>query len=220
MAKNILFITCFFFSSFSLYAQINKKQFIVGGITNFSYSNTKGSINEVQNNYKKTSLQLSSDVGYFIINQLCAGVRIGISISNDKQVHDGQKSALPYYISTDSKVSSINISPFIRYYFLDKNHKVNILSDVGYSFNFNREESQMNSISTDPNNGGIIKSSSLSNSKYFSNSFTIAAGPVLFLNPKTSLELTVGYNFSKQSELKTNTLLLGAGFHVHLGKSE
>lgn len=220
--KTVTFILFSILSS-SVYSQISKGQWIVGGTADFSHSHASGTTNMVSSDDKLTSFESSPGIGYFFMDQLCAGIRIGIISSETRHVIDGRSNPLlSNYYSTKSKITALAFSPFVRYYLLAESRKFNVFADASYAYNHNKAKTETYQEFTIPGNQFPIISSSTNNSKYKTHSYSIAAGPALFLNRKVSLELSLGYTFSKyaDSDLSANSFTAGAGFQVHLGKGK
>jgi hypothetical protein len=119
----ILISTCLFTSS--LFAQLNKGQWLAGGNAGFAYENSTD--NDLQHSaLKQTDEQFAPAVGYFLLDKLCAGIRIASSFSNSKNSYSPPDSIY------NSKSTSYGISaaPFVRYYFLPKKNKVNLLAEA------------------------------------------------------------------------------------------
>lgn len=99
------------------FAQINRGQFLIGGLINFQ--STK---NEYSNdpNYKLNTISISPNIGYFIIDKIAAGVRIDIrSYKSNSGV-------------LEARETTTGIEPFLRYYFLPGSKKVNAFIDGSY----------------------------------------------------------------------------------------
>jgi hypothetical protein len=207
-----------FFSS-SAFSQISKGQWMLGGNASFSRSVVKYNYPSGNSDSKTTSLQLLPGAGYFFINGLAAGLRVGIINSDIKQEIDSRNAPLSFYYSSKSKINACSVSPFIRYYFLPSSRKLNFFADAAYAYGKNKEKTNIYQQST-PAGGLPMVSTSTTNSEYKSHSCTIAAGPAFFINSKVAVELTAGYTFTKYKGAgqKANTFLLGAGFQIHLNK--
>jgi hypothetical protein len=221
--KTVVSILLFFILSSSVHSQINKGQWIVGGTADFSHSHASSTTNMVSSDNKITNLESSPGGGYFFMDQLCAGIRVGVTTSKSKQIIDGRSNPLlSNYYSAESKITGLAFSPFVRYYLLAPSRKLNVFADASYAYNHNKIKTETYQEFTVPGNQFPTITSSTSDNKYKTHSYSIAAGPALFLNPKVSLELTLGYTFSKyeDSDQSANTFVLGAGFQVHLGKSK
>lgn len=169
-----LFFAVFFLGLIgSLNAQIMKNDWLLGGGIKFA-SNKVADI-------KTSMFEFSPNAGYFFANNFAGGLRADI-----KSVK----------LENEDAVSSTLISPFLRYYFLPVENKVNIMVDGSFGFG---------------------STSALGDSKGQSG-YGFAAGPAIFLNKHTALEFTLGYNSikSKDDPDRSNTFTVGAGFQIHL----
>lgn len=96
-------------------------------------------------------------------------------------------------------VSAFSFAPFVRYYFLPLGTGAKLFGDASFG---------------------------VGSFKYIdSQSFTqwgIDAGPAIFLNPHTALEITLGYGSMKIKDAidATNAFRIRIGFQVHLGGSK
>ncbi|MEP7377593.1 MAG: outer membrane beta-barrel protein [Chitinophagaceae bacterium] len=218
MIRFRLIIIVLFFSS-SVSSQISKGQWMLGGNGSFSHSVVKQNNDFFHSENKITGLQLTPGAGYFFMNQLAAGLRAGVIQSDMKQETNSQVQGSLYYL-LKSKITAWSVSPFVRYYFLPSSRKLNVFADASYAYADNKEKTSTYQVFI-PGGGLPSISSSTNNSKYKSHSYSIAAGPAFFINPKVSVELTAGYSFTKyggNTNQKSNTFLLGAGFQIHLSK--
>lgn len=90
--------------------------------------------------------------------------------------------------------TGFNIGPFIRYYFLDIENRTNLFSEVSYAYG-------------DSGTG------------LSSNSYSIKAGPAIFLNSSVAIEITLAYNYAKNSsQTSNNQIIAGVGLQIHLEK--
>ena len=171
--KKILLAICLFIWVRSLTAQVQKNDWLIGGSTKFSSNKTA--------NLKTSMFEFSPNAGYFFANNFAGGLRSGI---NSVKLED------------EDAVSSVLFSPFLRYYFLPSDNKVNIMLDGSFGFGSTSAV-------------GDTKSQS---------GFGFAAGPAIFLNKHTALEFTLGYNSIKSEDDpdRSNTFTVGVGFQVHL----
>lgn len=171
--KKILLAICLFIWVGSLTAQVQKNDWLIGGSTKFSSNKTA--------NLKTSMFEFSPNAGYFFANNFAGGLRSGI---NSVKLED------------EDAVSSVLFSPFLRYYFLPSDNKVNIMLDGSFGFGSTSAV-------------GDTKSQS---------GFGFAAGPAIFLNKHTALEFTLGYNSIKSEDDpdRSNTFTVGVGFQVHL----
>jgi len=181
--KKILTAILFTVATTAAFAQTNihKGDLMTGGNASFAY--LKNGV------YKETSLGLSPDVGYFVIDNLAAGLRASVTYSKTKQSY-----------TPDLKRTYYNLTPFVRYYFLPAAQKLNLFADAGFGFGQYRSK--------------VVNSESKDNFT----ELDISAGPAIFLTPATALELKVGYVSTKyKSDAdRYNTMQLSVGFQVHL----
>ena len=188
-------VTC----GLNCFSQITKGKWLAGGNASFNYNKTTGVF--LNSSYiEQTTWQFSPGAGYFFVDKLAGGIRINYRLMNN---HADQG------ISSDRQLS---LSPFVRYYFLPKKEKINLFADAGYFFG----RTSLHFLES-PGSGA-----SSYTMKQTVKGYSVAAGPVIFLNNKTALELTV--NFIKNGNLSyshyghTIDIMAGLGFQVHLGK--
>ena len=168
-----------------MFAQIRKDQWLIGGNGIFTYSKSK--------ELTFSSLQVSPAAGYFFIDKLAAGIR-------------GSFTSDTYNWGTDKfRNSTITIAPFLRYYFLPLEQKVNLLADAsfGYSWSKNKHFDPPGSF----------------NYSFYNTAFMM--GPAFFLNEHTALEVTIGYNYLSRGQTDstiTQRFQVGVGLQVHIGK--
>ena len=187
--KKILLISLFLAVTSTAFTQINKGQFFIGGKISFESIKEENSLYDT---YQLTNFYISPGTGYFIIDNLAAGLRFDFDTYNSKSDNN------------ETHLNSTTISPFIRYYFLPSAKKVNALIDVGYIYNKEKW-------SSDLYEGYIDKSKG----------FNISAGPSIFLTDKIALEFIFGFKYTKSDNYgntETNTFNSGLGLQIHLGK--
>lgn len=140
---------------------------------------------------KTRYLQLSSNIGYFLFDKFAAGLK-------------------PSYVYTKagggstffSKSSGIYFGPFARYYFLTADKPFNILLEGSYQHGIEK------------------KGDDYITTNYSLNTFSIAAGPVIYFNTSVGLEFLVGYGQTKYTteEHFESRFQMGIGLQVHLEK--
>ena len=176
--KKVLLAAIVLMSAQAGFSQISKGNWLVGG--------TAGFASVKYGDAKATNINFSPKAGYFFIDHFAGG--LSVTLENSKP--DGGTST-----------SDFSIAPFVRYYFLPTEQKVNVFAHGEYGF-------------------GSAKSGGASASQ---NEFTIAAGPAVFLSPSAALEFGLYYN-SKGGKAwgdeRYNTFGLNIGFQVHLGGSK
>lgn len=167
-------------------SQIQKGQWIIGGDAGFSYFKYYTT--------KTSSFSLSPTGGYFILNQLAVGLRPSY-VAEFNTTQAGGK----------SRESLISVTPFIRYYFLSYERKLNFFADGGFGYSW-----------------GKFKNYSNPDFKYHSKIISFKAGPAIFLNERTALEITLGYNHSIRGSLGDtlgiSSFQIGLGLQIHIGK--
>jgi hypothetical protein len=102
----------------------------------------------------------------------------------------------------DEAFTFFSAAPFLRYYFLPPAQKINVFGEASY---------------------GIGSSDVLiGDDKESFNFWSVQAGPAIFLNQHTALEISVFYNSVGGDlyggELRDNTFGLNVGFQIHLGR--
>lgn len=166
-------------------AQITRNNWMVGGNGHISFQR------ETNSNFlvKGTEIVISPDVGYFIIDKLAAGARLTYYNNRIR------------YNSIDSKTRTIAGGPFVRYYFLNPDNRINFLSETALQF-----------------------------SHYFTDraslgddgSIELSAGPVIYFNSSVGIELLANYKifFNSPSEPVQNIrrFTVGIGLQIHLEK--
>jgi hypothetical protein len=176
--KNVLLILVFFFSIHQIAdAQIDKGYLLAGG--NIQFSSEKDSESKV------TSFHFSPAIGYFFADKFALGLRTGFSSMKMEEL---------------DAVTDFIIGPFVRYYLLPKENKVNLLADADFQFG----------------------SSKLGDNTLSQNVFSVSAGPVVFLNKHTGMEFKLGFSSSKLEDFtdRTNAFNMLIGLQVHLGNGK
>jgi len=175
MKKQILATILFLALSFSANSQITKGNWMLGGDANFYYSNTSIS---TSSNY---SIFINPNIGYFIKDRLAIGSQLGISFNDSS--------------------TSLSLNPFIRYYLLKQDKKINYFTEAGFGY------------------GAIFSKNT--NSTYKTIGYNIKAGSVFFLNDVIGLEFSLKYLYGKQLSFNTTSqnLIIGFGFQIHLEKN-
>jgi hypothetical protein len=163
--------------AFTSNAQIDKGNWMMGGTAGFgSYKTTGGG----SSSESSTSLGIAPNIGYFFIDKLAIGTAGQFTYHFPKK--DG-----------DRTISSNNIAPFIRYYFLQKEKEINIFSEVRYE---------------------IMR---MSHSDDKADTFLIKAGTVFFVNSSVGIEVALNYRTQKTNQNFDNRgIYLNVGFQIHL----
>lgn len=109
--------------SLNTFAQLDKKTWLVGGNASFSYTkSTPNQSNIFFNNTESKTLLLSVEpnVGYFIIDKLAIGIKLGAT--------NAYSTNLNFQINQ----TQLSLSPFLRYYFLKKDKSYNLFFEPSY----------------------------------------------------------------------------------------
>ena len=176
--KNVLLILIFSLALMQASeAQVEKGNVLAGGSLGFS------SVKDTTS--KATNFHFSPAIGYFFADKFAGGLRTSFS-SMKLEGFDAMTDFL--------------IGPFLRYYLLPKENKVNLLADADFLFG----------------------STKIGDNTLGQNTFSFAAGPVVFLNKHTGLEFKLGYNSSKVEDYKdrSNAFNILVGFQIHLGNGK
>lgn len=168
----LLFVT-------SSFAQITKNNWMVGGTARFK------SVKEKQDDLDVSTFTIdaSTNLGYFFIDKMAGGLNLGYNYFKYKN------------LGVVSHSSILKFGPFVRYYLLPADSRINVLTQIAYSHGSDFNE-------------------------YSTNSLNLAAGPVIYFNSSVGLEFTLNYErFSSNSNTSSaNSIFLGIGFQIHLEK--
>lgn len=116
--KKILLSVIVLFSVCTLFAQINKGQYMVGGSFSFKYDNgSYGDDLHVQ------TFNGIPKVGYFFSDKLAGG--LNISLTFYKNSSNG---------TTFTKSFGYSVSPFVRYYVLPASNRFNVFAEGSYGW--------------------------------------------------------------------------------------
>jgi hypothetical protein len=195
MKKSTKLLTILLLFSIAAKSQITKGNWMIGGNANFSFSNND---NESYNT-KLNEINLLPNAGYFFIDKLAAGLRLGYYRGVTKiKSNNGQ--ATNNFI----KSSNYSIGPYIRYYFLASEKPYNILIEGTYQYGSSKTETN---IASSPSNS--------------TNKFLFSAGPVLYFNNSVGLEFLLNYSTTEsRSNDKSYKLGIGIGLQIHLEKDK
>lgn len=162
---------------------IRKGDFMLGGDISFSSTSLSGSGSGSQ-----TDVKISPNFGYFFIDRFAGG----LELSYQSQSVSGM----------GGSVNAFGLAPFLRYYFLPVDRKLNLFLQGNYGFG------------SASGNGTSISF----------NAFGFSFGTAIFVTPSTALEFAVRYS-SAGGELyeqqfgpgiRQNTVGLAIGFQIHL----
>lgn len=178
-AIKVLFISTILFT-ITTNAQITKGNWMVGG--DASYNNTKVLNNNGEIIGSGNGIRVFPNIGYFFIDKLTIGVNGNFNYGKS----NGSPSSIGY-----------GGGPFIRYYFLNPEKRINFFADLNYNYYTSKTQGFK---STD------------------GNSYRIKTGSVIYFNSSVGLELTLNYNTEKFSDYISKYFIVGFGFQIHLEK--
>ena len=140
----------------------------------------------VNNNllYIPTTLQLKPKAGYFFFDKFAAGLDVNYTFQKSSTGGPMVKSHL------------IGVGPFARYYFLENDKRVNILSEL---------------------HGAIMTEI---NTSFRSLQYGFSGGVAVFLNSSVAIEFLPGYQGFKDRYSRSNYFITRIGIQVHLEKGD
>ena len=176
--KKITLVNLFCFLTAICHSQLTKGNWLVGGNARFATQQQK---EDVLLGGSTFSVHIAPIVGYFFADKFATGLETNFSYTNVKV---GQ---------IKSKVTGIGVGPFVRYYFLSTDNRVNILAHSAYKHLWYSQN-------------------------YNEKTFLLSAGPVFYFNSSVGLETTLNYqHFSNSAtSISATTFFLGIGLQIHL----
>lgn len=183
MNKIIALALCMLICVLAATGQITKNNWMVGGT--ISYASTNYNSINYGDAHTAYNLEVKPNVGYFFIDKLSAGLKSSIGITGDK--------------SRSQSYTDFNIGPYVRYYLLNSEKYVNVITEAGYLYGFEKGSTP---------------------EKTQKNTFCFSAGPVLYFNNVVGMEVLLSYSTYKYSGFtgNNNTIMVGLGLQIHLEK--
>lgn len=168
----------------TLQAQITKGNWMLGGNINFTSLKSQSQASSPNNAY---DIRINPMAGYFFTDKLATGLKTGITLL-------GQRGTGNVY----STYNIFDAGPFIRYYLLPVDNRVNILTEAVYQYGSEGNKNQNTA----------------------KNTFAFTTGAVAFFNSSVGIEFLATYSTWKFSgfEGSNSTIQLGIGLQVHLEK--
>ncbi|TAH12255.1 MAG: hypothetical protein EAZ12_02660 [Sphingobacteriia bacterium] len=165
--------------------QLTKGNWLVGGNISFN-SETNKSANSSQSS--AYTVEINPTIGYFFTNKFATGVKSGIRLRGVKGTGT----------SVYSKYNNFNIGPFLRYYCLPIDNRINLLVEGLYQFGLEGDK----------------------NANTSKNNFSFSAGPVIYFNSSIGLEFIMSYSSYKFNgiEGRNSNIQIGIGIQAHLIK--
>lgn len=177
---------------FTAQAQLNQGVWLAGG-TGKLYSYTSHYSSATYNTEASyTQIDLSPNIGYFVVDKLALGIRPTFSSIKGKVTTPGD---------LYTNVQRYWIGPFGRYYFLSPDQPVNIVTDLSYQFGFLKAPRQNGKLNTFSAMAGPVV--------YFNSS----VGLEFLLGYSSSLEDVENSNKEVRKGFQ-----IGIGFQIHLEK--
>lgn len=186
--KRVFFFFFFVFIFLSSHEQITKGNWLVGGSVSYASTNFRSEYYGAPYNYRIVTV--NPNVGYFVVNKLATGLKIGIESKNIKEIGSSGKNPL----------TILNAGPFLRYYFLKPDKSVNIFSEAVYQYG---------------NHIGPRETSPKSNFSFSAGSvayFNTAVGLEFSVSYRTEKFV--------EAAGRNNTIQFGVGLQVHLQREE
>ncbi|MFZ6023976.1 MAG: hypothetical protein ACOYVG_05915 [Bacteroidota bacterium] len=184
MLKTITVLLTTILLSLNSNSQITKSNWILGGV--ISYASTNNNSENYGVPLTTYNLQVKPNVGYFFIDKLAAGIKIGVDTKGAK----GGPS------DTD-----FNLGPFFRYYLLNPEKNVNVITEAGYLYGFE---------------------TGTASGKTQKNTLSLSAGPVIYFNTVVGMEILISYSTYKYTIVtgSNNTIMVSIGLQVHLEREK
>jgi hypothetical protein len=185
LLKTFLFLASLLYSAKSE-AQLNKGTWIVGGVGSYSSTRNIYSYGSIYLDTKVTEINISPNIGYFIFDKFNAGLKPTFTKYKAHETSAGGGGR------TDE--TRLEIGPFARYYFLNKEKVFNLLTEASYQFgvaDFRKEKGNNSTLS-------------------------LMAGPVLYFNSSVGLEFLFGY-YKRHEKLEASAETEEKGFRISIG---
>jgi len=181
-----ILIIFLFFTTFS-YSQITKNNWLIGGSGNFKSTKTEKLSDGTKPYGDRVIFTIAPDVGYFFYDKLATGINLSYTYDN----------------IYDEDYQYFGIGPFVRYYFLKPEKRINVFLQGNYFYY------EGGGKTVDGNDTG----------KFHNNGYGFKAGSAIFLNSSVALEFSLDYISNRlNSTLKEETFMIGVGFQIHLEK--
>lgn len=193
--KKIVTVIAFALICSGAYAQFNQGRILVGGSIGFDSRTHKLDANNTTTTLgNRTTFTLSPQAGYFIIDNLAAG--LSLSVSSESEKEDGS--------NNKTSTATTAVQPFVRYYLPQS---IFFQAQVGFGGQTQKSKTQSTSTTT----------------KYGLFSWAIGAGYAYFLTDNVAIEPLVYYaqeslkNKDTDAKLKMGGLGFQIGLQVYLG---
>ena len=188
-------VLLFIFSTFIFAAnsQITKGNWLAGGIGKFYAYKSQYISASYSNEASYTQIDISPNIGYFVADKIAFGLRPTFSSLKGEVTGPGG-------LRTNTRRYAIG--PFGRFYFLNTDKQVNLLTDLCFQY-------------------GITTLDGKKIGNF--NEFSILGGPVVYFNTIVGLELLLGYSASLNEveqayQITQKGFQIIIGFQIHLEK--
>jgi len=190
-------------------AQFSKGNILIeGGLGNLSLSNNKTHNEEVgspdsRNEGSGFKISIFPRIGYFVTNNLVVGTTLGIGFSSNKSKSFNSTMGYKEY---ESKFSSatLDLLPFVRYYFPGKNIKTRLYGQIGGGVNL-ALSAKYTSENFD-NNGKVVGTYK---TNYAKKPFTVSGEALVglnhFISQNVAVNAALGYNYSRSTMTSSYT---------------
>jgi hypothetical protein len=193
MKKTTLILSILLFTAICANSQITKGYWLVGGNASLSFDEQLNSFAD-GSSAKRTLLELSPNIGYFLTDQLATGAKINIQ-------------GVYYKYIEGSNGTNYTFGPFIRYYFLKPEKLINVFVETSFLYGINHR----------PKYEGFYEAHNNYVYKYNG-----VIGTSIFLNDVVSINFSLDYTrttYDDGSQLqKNNDITFGIGFQIFLIK--
>jgi hypothetical protein len=188
MKNSKLFFVLILLIASTVNAQLTKGNWLLGGTGYFSYSKSNdkqqpssGSLTISNSSAGAYDILLEPSIGYFVKNRFALGLKLNY--------RNGYTEGTSFSIKT----STLGISPFVRYYFLNEEKNFNIFFEPAYFYEINN---------------------TLGNS----NAFSLKVGHVIFFNSSVGFETSINYIKGESKQFTSDRIFIGLGVQIHLEK--
>lgn len=178
------------------YAQFNQGRILAGGSVSFQTQTVKSKVNGTTNTLGKiTDIGFNPKVGFFVIDNLAAG--LGVDITSHTEKEEGS--------SDKSTSSNFTVTPFVRYY-LDPG--VFFQGQVGFGTSKQKNE---NGNTTTTTKNGVFD-------------WALGVGYAYFLNDHVAIEPLIYYsmhtdkNNDNDNKITYGGVGINVGLQVYLGE--
>jgi hypothetical protein len=201
--KKLCYLLCLL--PFLSTAQINKGNWLVGGVVGGSYTKAE----EFKSNYTEEitsrSANILGQVAYFPIKKLAIGLNTQFTSSRDQYFITSRFPSFSQRYEVSDQIFAMG--PFVRYYLLTPESKFNLYVQGSFQGgNIKRESFSMIELGGLP----ILDEASLT-------AYHLGVAPVYFINKKVALEFVLNYSRLNHIE-ESNRFAAAIGLQVHLGK--